>query len=83
MQPVVDDGQDVLFGDAGNDWLVGGTNHDFLFGGWGNDLLQADDNLDSTKVTTLNGAAVTYAGSARSPPRTRRARTRRASSAAT
>jgi len=34
-QPVVDDGQEVLFGDAGNDWLVGGTNQDFLFGGWG------------------------------------------------
>ena len=30
VQPVVDDGQDVLFGDAGNDWLVGGTNTDFL-----------------------------------------------------
>jgi Ca2+-binding RTX toxin-like protein len=51
-QPVLDDGQDVLFGDAGNDWLVGGTNQDVLFGGWGNDILQADDNLDSTKVTT-------------------------------
>ena len=62
VQPVVDDGQDVLFGDAGNDWLVGGTNTDFLFGGWGNDLLQGDDNLDSTKVTTLNGQPVTYTG---------------------
>jgi len=62
VQPVRDDGVDVLFGDAGNDWLVGGTNSDFLFGGWGNDLLQTDDNLDSTKVTTLNGQAVTYAG---------------------
>ncbi|MES1246856.1 MAG: hypothetical protein ABUS54_04190, partial [Actinomycetota bacterium] len=61
IQPVVDDGQDVLFGDAGNDWLVGGTNQDVLFGGWGNDLLQADDNLDSTKVTTLGGAPVTAA----------------------
>ena len=50
-QPVVDDGQDVLFGDGGNDWLVGGTNQDILFGGAGNDLLNADDNLDSTKVT--------------------------------
>ena len=50
-QPVVDDGQDVLFGDGGNDWLVGGTNQDFLFGGYGNDVLNADDNLDSTKVT--------------------------------
>ena len=62
VQPVLDDGVDVLFGDAGNDWLVGGTNSDFLFGGWGNDLLQADDNLDSTKVTTLNGQPVTYGG---------------------
>jgi hypothetical protein len=52
VQPVRDDGQDVLFGDGGNDWLVGGTNQDVLFGGWGNDLLQADDNLDSTKTTT-------------------------------
>ena len=51
-QTVVDDGQDVLFGDGGNDWLVGGTNQDFLFGGYGNDVLNADDNLDSTKVTT-------------------------------
>ena len=50
-QTVVDDGQDVLFGDGGNDWLVGGTNQDVLFGGAGNDLLNADDNLDSTKVT--------------------------------
>ena len=52
VYPVRDDGADVLFGDAGNDWLVGGTNTDFLFGGFGNDLLQADDNLDSTNVTT-------------------------------
>ena len=50
-QPVVDDGQDVLFGDGGNDWLVGGTNMDVMFGGYGNDVLNADDNLDSTKVT--------------------------------
>ena len=62
VQPVLDDGVDVLFGDAGNDWLVGGTNSDFLFGGWGNDILQADDNLDSTKVTTLDGQPVTYDG---------------------
>ena len=55
-QTVVDDGQDVLFGDAGNDWLVGGTNPTILFGGCGNDLLQADDNLDSTKVTTSRPA---------------------------
>jgi Ca2+-binding RTX toxin-like protein len=47
---VVDDGEDVLFGDGGNDWLVGGTNSDHLWGGDGNDLLQADDNLDSTLV---------------------------------
>ena len=53
----IDDGKDVLFGDGGNDWLVGGTNQDFLFGGTGDDLLQADDNLDSTKVTGI----VTYA----------------------
>ena len=52
VQPVRDDGQDVLFGDSGNDWLVGGTNQDVIFGGWGNDLLQADDSLDSTKTTT-------------------------------
>ena len=61
-QPILDDGQDVLFGDAGNDWLVGGTNQDVLFGGWGNDVLQADDNLDSTKVTTLGGQTVDYTG---------------------
>src|SRR5207253_3417068 len=36
---------------------VGGTNQDLLFGGTGDDLLQADDNLDSTKVT----GTVTYA----------------------
>jgi hypothetical protein len=47
---LVDDGQDVLFGDEGNDWLVGGTNQDHLWGGDGDDLLQADDNLDSTLV---------------------------------
>src|SRR4029077_7823245 len=51
-QPVVDDGKDVLFGDGGNDWLVGGTNQNVLFGGWGNDVLNVDNNLDSTKVTT-------------------------------
>ena len=75
VQPVRDDGVDVLFGDAGNDWLVGGTNTDFLFGGWGNDLLQADDNLDSTKVTTLTASRSRTTASARSPRRTRRART--------
>jgi hypothetical protein len=47
---VVDDGKDALFGDLGNDWLVGGTNEDHLYGGYGNDLLNADDNLDSTRV---------------------------------
>ena len=49
-QLIRDDGKDVLFGDVGNDWLVGGTNEDHLYGGYGNDLLQADDNLDSTRV---------------------------------
>ena len=61
MLPIVDDGQDALFGDAGNDWLVGGTNQDVLFGGWGNDVLHADDNLDSTLVTTLDGTTPTVA----------------------
>lgn len=56
-QTVIDDGRDALFGDVGNDWLVGGTNEDHLYGGYGNDLLQADDNLDSTKVA----GTVTYA----------------------
>ena len=49
-QLIRDDGKDVLFGDVGNDWLVGGTNEDHLYGGYGDDLLQADDNLDSTRV---------------------------------
>ena len=53
----IDDGKDVLFGDAGNDWLVGGTNQDVLFGGAGNDLMNGDDNLDSTRVD----GSVTYA----------------------
>src|SRR4029077_15560827 len=46
---VVDDAKDAIFGDLGNDWLVGGTNADHLYGGYGNDLLNADDNLDSTR----------------------------------
>jgi len=36
--------------------ILGGTS---LYGGYGDDLLQADDNLDSTKVTTLWGQPVT------------------------
>ena len=64
-QPVVDDGQDVLFGDGGNDWLVGGTNQDFLFGGYGNDLLQADDNLDSTNVTRRRSRTTSLCGARR------------------
>jgi hypothetical protein len=58
----------VLFGDVGNDWLVGGTNEDHLYGGYGNDLLNADDNLDSTRVdvtvtyASLKALTILYAG---------------------
>jgi Ca2+-binding RTX toxin-like protein len=44
---MLEDGNDVLFGDLGNDWLVGGTGRDRMYGGWGSDLLNADDNLDT------------------------------------
>jgi Ca2+-binding RTX toxin-like protein len=54
--PVVDktldihsDGNDRMFGDLGNDWLVGGTGRDQLFGGFGDDLLNADDDLSTSK----------------------------------
>ena len=50
--PVVDDGRDAIFGDVGNDWMVGGTGQDHVYGGYGDDLLQLDDNLESTKITT-------------------------------
>jgi Ca2+-binding RTX toxin-like protein len=46
--PVMTDGDDVIFGDLGNDWLVGGTGKDHLYGGYGSDLLNADDNHDTT-----------------------------------
>jgi len=48
FEPVMTDGDDVIFGDLGNDWLVGGTGRDHLYGGYGSDLLNVDDNHDST-----------------------------------
>jgi len=45
--PVMTDGDDVIFGDVGNDWLVGGTGQDHLYGGYGSDLMNADDDHET------------------------------------
>ncbi len=45
--PVMTDGDDVIFGDLGNDWLVGGTGRDHLYGGYGSDLMNVDDHLET------------------------------------
>jgi Ca2+-binding RTX toxin-like protein len=47
IQNIVNDGNDVIFGDSGNDWLVGGTSLDRLYGGSGDDLMNVDDNLET------------------------------------
>jgi Ca2+-binding RTX toxin-like protein len=47
FDPVMTDGDDVIFGDLGNDWLVGGTGRDHIYGGRGSDLLNADDDHDT------------------------------------
>jgi len=51
FDPVMTDGDDVIFGDLGNDWLVGGTGRDHVYGGRGDDLLNADDNHDTTALS--------------------------------
>jgi Ca2+-binding RTX toxin-like protein len=68
---VLDDGDDVMFGDNGNDWMVGGTGRDHVYGGWGNDLLNVDDdhrtngNLNDTPDTHPRYEDIAYGGAGR------------------